>query len=217
MIGPNQGGDVRTGMIVEYIRDISASLGGIRPLAQEEKLRTLHRRKDFVDMIGHIKTEMRLGMRLRVGLVNNGGTPKTPAWIHLPDPMPLYGSKEFEDMVITMHIQKPFLREHPFEMVVAVMAHELSHVVLTGIWHRLHQEEMAVDLTAMILGYRDFYRRGCEYSIQSEMDYETPFVDEVFSFQRIPAHEERITTTHRAGYLTRQEVVFAADFMDFKP
>lgn len=201
-------------MIVEYIRDISASLGGIRPLAQEKTLRTLHQKKDFVGMIQHIKAEMRLGMRLRVGLVNNGGEPRVPAWIHLPRLMPLYGTTAFEKMALTMHIQKPFLREAPFETTVGVMAHELSHVVLEGVGHRLHQEEAAVDLTAMILGYRDFYRRGCEYSVLSETIHKIPIFKRLF--RMAPVHKEQITTTHRVGYLTRAEVVFAADFMDFK-
>ena len=208
---------MRTGIILEYIRDISASLGGIRPLAQEETLQTLHQKKDFVGMVGHIKREMRLDIKLRVGLVKNGGGRETPAWIHLPNLMPLYGTPEFTNTPLTMHIQKWFLRDHPFEAVVAVMAHELSHIVLKGIRHRLHQEEVAVDLTAMILGYRNFFRQGCEYSTQSETDRDTPFLAGLFSFQEMPLYEELIITTHRTGYLTREEVVFAADFMDFKP
>jgi hypothetical protein len=199
-------------MIVEYIRDISASLGGIRPLVPEGTLRTLHEKKDFVGMIRHIKNDLRLGMKLEVALVNNGDEPETPAWISIPHLMPLYGMPGFEDVLVTMHVQKSFLRESPLEAVVAVMAHELSHVVLKGIGHRLRQEEMAVDLTAMILGYRCFFRRGCEY----ETKYKASLLGKLFAFHETPVYEEQITTIHRIGYLAREEVVFAADFMDFR-
>ena len=57
---------MRTSMIVEYIRDLSASLGGIKPLVSEGTLRSLHNQKDFVGMIRHIKTDLRLGMKLAV-------------------------------------------------------------------------------------------------------------------------------------------------------
>jgi hypothetical protein len=208
---------MKTKMIVDYIRDISASLGGIRPLVQEEVLRTLHRKKDFIGIIRHIKKEMLLGMRLKIALVNHGGEPGAPAWVEMPHLMPLYGTKEFEDVLIRMYIRKSFLHDYPFETVVAVVAHELSHVVLKAIRHRLYQVEVAVDLTAMILGYRDFFRRGCEYSVSSKTDFQLPFLGGSLSFRGTPAYGEQIITTHRVGYLAREEVVFAADFMDFKP
>ena len=62
-----------------------------------------------------------------------------------------------------MFIKKSFLDEDRFEQVVMAIAHELSHIVLHGLNHPLRECEVAVDLTAMILGYRDFYLDGCEY------------------------------------------------------
>ena len=44
----------------------------------------------------------------------------------------------------------------PFDWIVAGFAHELAHVVLCSINHKLQKDEKAVDLTAMILGYDKF-------------------------------------------------------------
>jgi hypothetical protein len=41
-----------------------------------------------------------------------------------------------------------------------VVAHELFHVVLDTIDHPLRQEEKAVDLTAMLLGFSYLYHKG---------------------------------------------------------
>jgi hypothetical protein len=53
----------------------------------------------------------------------------------------------------------PYRDEKDFELfswVVAGFAHELSHVILLSIGHRLRHDEKAVDLTAMVLGYQSF-------------------------------------------------------------
>jgi len=44
------------------------------------------------------------------------------------------------------------------------IAHELSHIVLSEIGHPLADSEEAVDLTAMLLGYRDIYVATAKYS-----------------------------------------------------
>jgi hypothetical protein len=44
--------------------------------------------------------------------------------------------------------------------VAIAIAHELSHVVLDSIRHPLFREEKAVDLTAMLLGFRRLYLSG---------------------------------------------------------
>jgi hypothetical protein len=59
-------------------------------------------------------------------------------------------------------LRKAFLLKYKFEHVVMAIAHELSHIVLFRIRHPLEEVEVAVDLTAMLLGYGEFYFIGFE-------------------------------------------------------
>jgi hypothetical protein len=75
-------------------------------------------------------------------------------WIELPEPMPVFGTAEFNETKVIVNARRDILETRPFAWVVAGFAHELSHVVLFSIGHRLQHDEKAVDLTAMILGYQ---------------------------------------------------------------
>jgi len=101
----------------------------------------------------------------------------------MPARMPPFGSAEFKRTKVTMFLRKQFVTAGTYQMLAAAVAHELSHVVLNSIGHPLRTEEEAVDLTAMILGYRDIY-------------VETAFVGD----QR----------RQQLGYLSSDEVRYAA-------
>jgi hypothetical protein len=57
---------------------------------------------------------------------------------------------------VIVNARRDILETKPFPWVVAGFAHELSHVVLSSVGHRLQHDEKAVDLTAMILGYQRY-------------------------------------------------------------
>ena len=77
-------------------------------------------------------------------------------WVELPRPMPSYGSPAFRATRVVVNARAVDLAERSFVWVVAGFAHELAHVVLSAIDHRLQYDERAVDLTAMALGYQAF-------------------------------------------------------------
>lgn len=210
---------MRTKMIESYIEKLSASLGGIRPLIPPEKLRELHEKKDFTGMVGYIRTTLNLGLRIRVGFVNSGGPTKAPAWIVIPNPIPPYGTRKFNETRVTIHLRKLFLKKSTLETKVTVIAHELSHVVLASIHHELKNREEAVDLTAMILGYRDFFRIGCQQKIkitESTLSNQNQWYPQII-IDRILDYvlgKKIIIATDVFGYLTPEEVEFAANIMD---
>jgi hypothetical protein len=113
-------------------------------------------------MVKLIRDGMKLDLRVRVALVNHGGPDRTPAWVERPDPFPRNGTPEFKRAVVTVFLRKSFLLKYKFEHVVMAIAHELSHIVLFRIRHPLEEVEVAVDLTAMLLGYSEFYFIGFE-------------------------------------------------------
>lgn len=210
---------MRVEMIESYTQQLAVSLGGIRPPLGQRKtaeLRALYEQKDFAGMVRHIKTNLRLDLRMRICLVDKGGPPQAPAWVGFPFPMPFYGTRAFQKILATVYIRKAFLTNYPFETVVAAMAHELSHLVLAAIDHPLVDKEEAADLTAMMLGYRNFFRTGGHIRNVVRKPVEGSFLrrmagrlDELlFGKQTI------IATTHSVGYLESNEVTFAADAMD---
>ncbi|MFA6969521.1 MAG: hypothetical protein WC217_02910 [Candidatus Paceibacterota bacterium] len=195
-------GTMRKNLVESYIDSLKASLGPVRRPIAEENLRSLHENKDYAGMVGHVKSSFHLDTGIRLGLVKKGG-PEAPAWVEQPVHMPMFGTSQFRQLIITMYLRKSFLAVVGFEEVVCAIAHELSHVVLNSIHHPLCRQEEAVDLTAMLLGFRDFYVTGC----RSVRDVSTP--------QDI--HDGRkVIETKTQGYLTLEEVSYAAEYMTFR-
>jgi hypothetical protein len=97
---------------------------------------------------------MNIDVQLVVGWVRSGGPKDAPAWITLPERMPYYGDPAFKEMTLTIYIRKSFLEDSTYDQAAIVIAHELSHIVLDAIAHPLRRVEKAVDLTAMLLGFR---------------------------------------------------------------
>jgi len=183
---------MRKDLVESYIERLRASFGPAKAPVIEEELCALYGAKDYAGMIRHVQDILHLDMRVRLGLVNKGG-PSAPAWIERPKVMPGYGSAAFRQLVVVVYLRKSFLLNGNFEEAVIAIAHELCHVVLDATGHPLRAQEEAVDLTAMLLGFRDFYVTGCRSGRQLGGIY-------------------RVENT---GYLTQEEVGHAAIYMTF--
>lgn len=194
---------MRQALIESYINQLRASFGKLRTPVAEEALRTLYDAKDYAGMVYCIQTILRLDLTMRLGLVNSGG-PNAPAWVEAPVPMPTYGTPAFRQLTVTMYLRKTFLAMSTFEWVVMAIAHELCHVVLDAIAHPLRRQEEAVDLTAMLLGFRDFYVTGCR-SVRKQA---LPLADRLAGYEAY-----RISSQ---GYLTHEEVSHAATYMTYR-
>jgi hypothetical protein len=189
---------MRAKMIKSHVSQLSASVCKKQPVRRAPLLALYHAR-DYPGMVRSISNDLTLqDLRIRVGVVKSGGLSNAPAWIELPEKMPAYGSPEFKGMRVTVYLRRSFLEDSTFEAVVMAIAHELSHVVLDAIRHGLRTEEPAVDLTAMMLGYSDFYRIGCKYS----KVHHSSFWERSYRVE-----------TRTLGYLTPQEVEYAAKIL----
>jgi hypothetical protein len=142
----------------EEIRQLLSALGRVSAPISTPTLRQLYRDADYPRMLGWIKNQMRLDLRVGLRVVDSNNA-RTPMWIEIPRPLPAFGSQEFKQTRVIVNVRKEVLEKDPFEFIVASFAHELSHVVLFAINHPLQDSERAVDLTSMILGYRDFVIR----------------------------------------------------------
>jgi hypothetical protein len=145
--------------VMDYLTQLQQVLPNIPPISVRS-LKSLHRAKDFEGMVAFIKTAMKMDAKLRIGWVNSGGPVGSPAWINLPKLMPIYGTDDFRRLTLTMFLRKSFLESSSYERIAMAIAHELSHVILEAVRHPLRHYEKAVDLTAMLLGFRRLYVSG---------------------------------------------------------
>jgi hypothetical protein len=116
-------------------------------------------------MVRLIKRTMNVEIDIRLiwvpdGAVKEGPMKEALAWVELPPELPPYGSEAFRETRLDMYVRLPFLDESIHDQAAIVIAHELSHIVLESIGHPLRKCEKAVDLTAMLLGFRRLYVLG---------------------------------------------------------
>jgi hypothetical protein len=184
---------IRKEMLESQLRQLCEALGGGRPPVARKQLWIMYNEKNYTGMVKFVRDSMNLGLRIRVGLSNVESPTQAPAWVQMPSPMPPFGTPAFKQTLVTVFLSKSFLSRATFDQVILAVAHEISHIVLNGTNHALRDQETAVDLTAMLLGYRDFYVGGCE-SVRIERRW----------FSRVETHAHQ-----RYGYLTPNEVRYA--------
>lgn len=178
--------------IKNHLHQLWQALARVPPIPVDA-LYSLHKAQDYKGMVQFIKKWMKIeGVTIRVvwvpdGAANSGTQEDRPACVFLPPNMPFFGTKAFSEMTLEMRFRKSFLELSTYDQVAITMAHELSHVVLESIDHPLRRVEKAVDLTAMLLGFRLLYASGC--------------------YKEKRSHNG--TAWRRIGYLSREEVQLA--------
>jgi hypothetical protein len=186
--------------VKNYLDQLKRVLPCVQPISTGP-LKALHAAQDYKGMVQLIKKAMNIeDVTFLVFWVLEGAAQQkqqkdAPAWVELPklpDRLPFYGTKEFRATSLKMFFRKSFLETRTYDQVAIVIAHELSHVVLDAIRHPLHREEKAVDLTAMLLGFRHLYLSGA------------------YKEQRTKTQ----TTTQTIGYLSLEEIHLANQLME---
>lgn len=86
------------------------------------------------------------------------GTEGIIAQVSIPPHMPMYGTSSFQGYSISVRVSEN-CSSHP-ETFVAIMAHELSHVLLAALMSPYKDSELHTDLVPIILGFRDAVRMG---------------------------------------------------------
>lgn len=180
----------------EWIDSLAKSFGGPRPPVRDGHLRAHHARGDVPSLVRDIKSHMGIEPRLRIGFVNSGGPARSPAWIIMPSPMPIFGSKDYKECTLDLFIRKRYIADAPYAALAKTVAHEFAHILLESTYHPLRDIEKAVDLTAMLLGYRDIFIAGKQYVLSERWD-----------------GSELVRNVRTGGYLTMAEVHEAARYM----
>lgn len=134
------------------------------------------------------------------------------AQVHLPRDMPLYGTSKLQGFPIRVTISGDCTKNH--ETLVAILAHELSHVILSSLWHEKKINEIYTDLTPMILGFSEILKRGRKIAITRKTSPSTTTTttttygylsDTLFDFAYEKIHQ--ILNEERRHHLELQEAV----------
>jgi hypothetical protein len=197
------------GKLNKEIEVLLGSMGGVRSPIDPTQLKKLYDQADFPSMLGWIKNSMRLDLRVGMRVVDSGPE-RTPMWIEMPKVIAPYGTEEFRRTRVIVNVQKRVLNNYAFEWIVAGFAHELAHAVLASIGHPPPHNERAVDLAAMIAGYRNFAVKTNTNEIHGGaaaviFAIFAPFLGLLF----IPGH-----SSSSLGYLTRGEKKAACRYLE---
>lgn len=111
------------------------------------------------------------------------------AQVSIPEHLPMFGTAGLHGYPIRVRVSEN-CHAHP-DTFVAIMAHELSHVLLASLWSAHKDSELHTDLLPLLFGFRDVVRRGRK-TIQSTTSGNTTTIR---------------TTTY--GYLTDAHFDFA--------
>jgi hypothetical protein len=90
----------------------------------------------------------------------NPGSSGITAQVMIPSDLPIYDRKLLTNFPITVQITGN-IKSHP-ETFIAIMAHELSHIILASLRHPKSNSEFYVDITAMMLGFNILIKNGRE-------------------------------------------------------
>lgn len=127
------------------------------------------------------------------------GTGGITAQVSIPSNLPLYGSIGMVNFPISVRISENCAENAA--SFIAIMAHELSHIILYSILHREKESEFYTDLTAMMLGFANVMKIG---RVATNITKQT---------QQYVFHSTTTTTTETTtyGYLSRENFYFAFD------
>jgi len=122
------------------------------------------------------------------------------AQVSIPSYLPSYGTPGMRKFPIFVRVSGSCLK-HPVTFA-AIMAHELSHIVLHSLQHRERDNEFYADLTAMILGFSHVMKDGRKVR-------ETQTVEQLNLIVYSRTVTQTTTTTY--GYLSDSQFELAFD------
>lgn len=130
-------------------------LGKPRPPIHPGELVLLCVQKRYPEMFEAIKKDLGLTSELLVTFVEGSTIDNKGMRITIPQKMwkTMYG-KTYGESAIEVRVANEFLLQPSPGLIAFAMAHELCHLLLAIKEPRLFKRELAVDISAMLLGYR---------------------------------------------------------------
>lgn len=131
------------------------------------------------------------------------------AQVYIPSYLPPFGSQALQNLPIKVKVSKDCTKYQ--SSFIAVIAHELSHILLASLNSKHKDNEIYTDLTPMILGFSNIIRDG-RTTVEEKTGYD-PVITSTDKNGTRSGHMEsrKFTSTTTYGYLTDEQFVFAED------
>lgn len=132
---------------------------GLYPLVDSGLLKNKFKEKKYSEVVKTMMKIMGLPLHVKIICYSEEKFPEQQAFarIKIPIDLPLIGTPSFSNLSIDLEIRDCL--KYDFDKFVAVIAHELSHIILRGSNHELRDSEEATDLCAIIFGFGLFYQK----------------------------------------------------------
>ena len=165
--------------IEEAIETLADSIG-IKDNVDNQKIISLIRQRKVKEGIKEIAKCLGLPIEINLSYVPKGYHPGTTnnfhstylvktdwrgrgsegitAQVSIPGYLPMYGTSELNDFPISVRVSENCANSPA--TFIAIMAHELSHIVLHSLWHKEKDNEIYTDITAMMLGFSNIIKSG---------------------------------------------------------
>jgi hypothetical protein len=187
--------------MLALIDTIAPRLGGVRQAVPRRHLEQLHQAGKYSELIASIKRSMGIELRIILGKVKSGGPERAVAWVNLED-MPPYGTLAFRRHTVNLFIRKDYLLGTTLDQLVRIVSHELAHIVLDATGNPFKRDERAVEVTAMLLGFAEYFEAESTHIVQI-VDAET--VGEPDSVLGKIGHWITKNSSSRATRVTKRE------------
>ncbi len=196
--------------ISKALAELVASLGIKEDVAPEDFLTPLRRNNTDECVLG-IANQLGLPIRISLSYVskefrpgntdgfrssalsrtdrNGRGIDGIFAQVAIPPNLPMFGTPELQGYPIRVRVSENCLARP--DTFVAIMAHELSHVLLASLWSPHKDCELHTDLVPILLGFRNAVRIGRK------------------SIERTTTGDTTTTQTTTYGYLSDAQFDFA--------
>ena len=122
------------------------------------------------------------------------GTSGITAQVLIPDKLPMFGTSALQGYPIEVRIT-PSCLTNPFT-AIAILAHELSHVLLACVSPKYRHSELHTDCVPIILGFRTIVRKGRKV------------------VENTTSGETITTQTTTFGYLSDSQFEFACKYVE---
>lgn len=196
-------------LIREYIEKLDQTLGP-KEAVSFRPLEKIHRRQDYSALCVAIGAHMGMPNAVQItfsstnerfttrALSTTGhGSQGIVAQVQIPRNLPLYGTVAFQSHVIEMMLGSDF-RAASAPTAVALLAHELSHILLHALRHPERDSEKLTDLVPLFLGFGDVVAHGRTRHTREE-------------------HGNIVSTTKTTyGYLSDPEFAFARHLVSLR-
>lgn len=153
---------------------------GVKEDMPSDALLDLLRKKKTEECVQEIATRLRLPIRISLSYVPKDFRPDNTdgfrssalsrtdwtgrgiegitAQVSIPQHLPMFGTSGLQDYPIKVRVSEN-CHAHP-DTFVAIMVHELSHVLLASLMSQHKDSELHTDLVPILLGFRKAVRRG---------------------------------------------------------